>query len=313
MSDRIRIRWPELGQEVTATLALGDNPELCEEFLARLPFAVIQSHPVVSGSSITCWVPYFSTAPMPVTESITDAPPGRLRFSQATGSKISIQYGRGLEPMAQGVLGQVDPDGVTVLPEIGRRVWNNLYWEKERITVEFEHLSSSATSQPDAIDHTLAARLADAAQRIVLDEPADIRRIRTGEVADAGSFGQYFSVWDAAHGLIRDYVVQTLFPLYSGLGKEPLSLVRGAYGLLGTRYHATLRFHGYVELADLAAEFAEFLGTCDEPDEIELVFRHFLDYANRVYSWSHEKFPWYLGMHFPKDSNLDAPGGRWMP
>jgi hypothetical protein len=215
--------------------------------------------------------------------------------------------------MAQGVLGQVDPDGVDLLPGIGRRVWDNLYWEKGRITVELDRVEPATPAPRADVAHPLAARFAAAAAAIVLEEPDDIRRIRTGRVEGAGSFGQYFSVWDAAHGLIRDYVVQTLFPLHAGLAREPLAHVRSAYRLVGARYHATLRYHGFRELAGFATEFDEFLEGCDDVAEVELVLRHLLDYANRIYSWSHEKFPWFLGMHFPKGADVSVPGGRWTP
>ena len=79
---KISIAWPELEVTVGATLAREANPELCEEFTRHLPFGILQSHPVVSGSSVTMWLPYLSTASTRTRESIVDAPIGRIRLSQ---------------------------------------------------------------------------------------------------------------------------------------------------------------------------------------------------------------------------------------
>src|SRR5690606_5965537 len=98
----------------------------------------------------------------------------------------------------------VVPEDLHVLPTVGRLVWDNLYWRKEQLTVEFSTLDARPRKTAP-IDHPIAAMFHAAATHSVLNEPEDIRRIRTGEVESAGSFNQYFSVWDAAHGLIRDY------------------------------------------------------------------------------------------------------------
>ena len=125
MSRKISISWPELGITVPAILCDQGNPELCDEFWRELPFGIVQSHPVVSGSSVTMWLPYLSKAPTPLRESIVDAPLGRIRLSQGSGSKLSIQYGSGLEPAQQAVLGRIAEDHLDVLPTVGREVWEN--------------------------------------------------------------------------------------------------------------------------------------------------------------------------------------------
>ncbi len=312
---RITITWPELDVTVGATLADDANPELCEEFARHLPFGIVQSHPVVSGSSVTMWLPYLSTAPTPAMESIVDAPIGRIRLSQATGSKLSIQYGKGLEPARQAVLGAVDEEHADVLPHVGREVWDNLFWRKQTLTVHFAAAGEPGVAAPAGARrpaHPLAQELADAADAIQLAEPADVARLRSGEVPDAGSFDQYFSVWVAAYGLVRDYVVNTLYPVHAALPERGLETVRAIYATVGATYHSPLRYHGFAELAGFAARFRAVLEESDDPAVVAEVLEQLLRLGNTTYAWAHQQFPWYLGMHFPAPGT-GLPAGRWRP
>jgi hypothetical protein len=298
---------------VGATLAVDANPELCDEFVRHTPFGIVQSHPVVSGSSVTMWLPYLSTAPTPVKEAITEAPIGRIRLSQGTGSKLSIQYGRGLERASQAVLGQVDDHDLGALPGVGREVWDNLYWRKQPLTVHFSVEGDvAASTPPPEPSHPLAREIAAAADAIQLQEPADVARLRSGQVPDAGSFDQYFSVWVAAYGLVRDYVVSTLYPVFTALSGHSLETVRAIYATVGSIYHAPLRYHGYLQLSGFAQRFQALLEERDDPAVVEEVLEQLLRYGNTTYAWSHQAFPWYLGMHFPAPG-AGPPGGVWKP
>src|SRR5262249_38217037 len=120
------------------------NPELCEEFWQHLPFKVLQAHPVVSGESVYAWTPIVSQAPVRHREPIIDCPVGRLRYSQATGNKFSIQYGKGLEPLSQPVLGMVLPEHTAKLPAVGKAAWENVFWRKDLMFVEVSRHGAAA-------------------------------------------------------------------------------------------------------------------------------------------------------------------------
>ncbi|MPZ51742.1 MAG: DUF3830 domain-containing protein [Acidimicrobiia bacterium] len=314
MSGRIRVEWPELDRAVLVDLADDLNPELCQELRSHLPFTVTQEHPVVSGSSLTCWVSYLSKAPMPVTESIVDAPVGRLRFSQKTGSKISIQYGPGLEPVSQGVLGLVRPEDIAALPTIGELVWNNLMWGKKvlrvRYTAEDDEPGEVRTGVSTA--HPLAVRIEGLADSYSDVEPPDLVAIRTGQIEDAGSFGQYFSVIDAANGLVRDLTVHTLYPLYRALDSEAIESVLAIYHHIVSSYRFTLGYHGYRELSDLLASVGDAIDADSSPETVRRILEALLCYTNRLYSWSHHNFPWHLSRGFPKHGSGE-PAGSWEP
>jgi hypothetical protein len=134
----IRLAWEPLGVEVRAEIATDLNPVLCADVLAALPFTVLQDHAVVSGHSMYAWAPLVSVAHTPVTEPICDAPFGRLRFSQATGCKVVIQYGPTTEPLPVPVLGAVIADDLDILAKVGPLIWDSTYQSKKPIWLTVE-------------------------------------------------------------------------------------------------------------------------------------------------------------------------------
>lgn len=135
---RVRLRWEPIGVTVLAALAGDLNAELCAEFVDALPFTVLQDHAVVTGESMYAWTPLTSIAPTPVTERICDAPAGRLRYSQSTGNKLVVQYGRTTETLRTPVLGQVVASDVYALDAVGKAVWESTFRTKELIWLTAE-------------------------------------------------------------------------------------------------------------------------------------------------------------------------------
>ncbi|MEJ2857702.1 MULTISPECIES: hypothetical protein [unclassified Saccharothrix] len=136
----VKLTWQPLGVEVIGELALDLNEQLCEDFVKSLPFTVLQDHAVVSGESMYAWAPIVSVAPTPVRERICDAPVGRLRFSQATGNKLIVQYGPTSETLKSPVLGKVVDGHVDRLAEVGKAVWESTFRSKEHIWLTVELL-----------------------------------------------------------------------------------------------------------------------------------------------------------------------------
>ncbi len=135
---KIRMTWEPLGISVDAYLAVNENPELCNDIIQALPFAIIQDHAVVSGESMYAWAPVVSTAPVHVKERQCDAPQGRIRYSQGTGNKIIVQYGDVTEDIATPVLGEIVPEHVDRLAEVGRQVLKSTFDTKELIWLKVE-------------------------------------------------------------------------------------------------------------------------------------------------------------------------------
>jgi hypothetical protein len=135
---KIEIEWPQYGKKVTATLAVSDNPELCEYVWKHLPFECVQEHGMVTGDIIYCWTPLVNVEPVHVQNLHTESPMGRISYSQGTGNKIIIKYGWCSEDLNAPVLGIVDEDGIEDLKWVGREIWHNTMHEKEIIKVIFK-------------------------------------------------------------------------------------------------------------------------------------------------------------------------------
>lgn len=136
----VRLTWQPLGVEVDAELYCDLNQQLCMDFLKSLPFTVLQDHAVVSGESMYAWAPLVSVAPTPVRERICEAPVGRIRFSQATGNKVIVQYGPTSETLSSPVLGKVIDSHTDRLAEVGKSVWESTFRSKELIWLTVERL-----------------------------------------------------------------------------------------------------------------------------------------------------------------------------
>ncbi|EPX85222.1 hypothetical protein [Salipiger mucosus] len=133
---RITIAFPDLGLSVEAWLADTANPALVAEFRAALPFRVFIDHASVAGESMFAWSPLYSTTPPDVAERVCDAPPGRLRFSQNTGQKFTIQYGETHETIEVAVLGAVQDADLGTLREIGAQVRHATTVTKDLVWME---------------------------------------------------------------------------------------------------------------------------------------------------------------------------------
>ncbi len=148
LNKRIKFHWPELGITAAAVLSDDKNPELCREVWESLPLESIQCHPIVSGASLFSWVPMLSFAEVHFKERIDRAPIGRVRYSQTFGNKIAIQYGSCTEDTYQPVLGQIEPEDIGNIREVGRAAWDSLFFTKKLLRVRC--LKSNNPRLPDS-------------------------------------------------------------------------------------------------------------------------------------------------------------------
>jgi hypothetical protein len=154
--------------------------------------------------------------------------------------------------------------------------------------------SPSGASLADVVE-----RLRVETARITAVEPDEVRRLRTGQLAHrAGSGGQYFSTWDTAAGLLREYAGATLYPLVRLARQnvfEPAAFVTLLEELEapGSRL---LGFYGFPFLERASADLRSALP--GEPNALDEALTALTVYANRLNSWSFHYFPWALGEQF---------------
>ncbi len=314
MGRKVRLSWAEADVSVVAELADEQNPELCEEFWQSLPFTVSQEHPVVSGESIYAWTPLVSTAPVRYKIKIVDCPIGALRYSQSTGNKLSVQYGKGLETTVQPYLGQVVAEDCDKLPELGRIVWENLFWKKGIIHLHIEPVDSEVVKAPaDHVPTELEQELIIRAMSMLENEPEELKEIRRGEVQDTGTYGQYFTAWDFANGMIRDYVMYTIYPMLRLVGTVDPGTISTIYDEYDPPYSSYLGYSGLHEFESFATRVGDALRSATSDEEVRHLLEAYLKYGNRLCAWSYHYFPHYLGIFYRREDLKAEFPGRWAP
>ena len=134
----VKMTWPELGVTIPFQLEDEVNKELCDEFWSNLPLVSIQEHGSVTGKIIYCWVNMLSFAPVHLAQLHTEAPVGRVSYSQGTGNKVIIKYGECSEDCAAPSLGLIAPEYHDLLADTAKKFWDNYAGEKFCYTVKFE-------------------------------------------------------------------------------------------------------------------------------------------------------------------------------
>lgn len=143
MAKKVLMTWPSL--DIRLTMELEDrNPALRDEFWSALDFETIQDHGVVTGKIMYCWAPLVSLAPVQFADWHSRAPYGRVFYSQGTGNKIIVNYGKATEDIDAPVLGQLVGDGLDKLDVIGAASWHSVYTTKELIPVQFSRVGGAA-------------------------------------------------------------------------------------------------------------------------------------------------------------------------
>ncbi len=155
----------------------------------------------------------------------------------------------------------------------------------------------------------LLADLEAETNRIWLDEPEEIKAMRLGVfTSGAGSYDQYFSNLVFINGDMRALSTWiTPSVILGSLDDETFTLEQcqklfAWTNLVFVDFLAYCGFTTYAEFAQRIVAAAEEIASKDEFREVVSAWYR---YANRMYLWVHQVFPWGLGVAFPKLSDED--------
>ena len=142
----VQIEWKELGVSVKAELLTALNPVATEKFKETLPYQSIQSHAVVAGGQMYC--PYCLVLDQMQcnTELMAEQPVGRGNI-ELDFQYLSINYDEITENVPAVALLQVVEEDIPKLKEIGKKILNNLFYEKEYIHVAFTYLGGGGNER----------------------------------------------------------------------------------------------------------------------------------------------------------------------
>lgn len=131
------IEWPELDVKVEVILEDERNANLINEIWENLPMTSVQEHAMVTGKSMYCWVPMISLVDIPYQMVIKETPPGVVSYSQKTGNKMIVRYGKVTEDLMTPIVGFISKEQIAELEKVGTAVWSSYSTDKKPIFVTF--------------------------------------------------------------------------------------------------------------------------------------------------------------------------------
>jgi hypothetical protein len=142
------------------------------------------------------------------------------------------------------------------------------------------------------------------ANRIRLTEPDEVKKIfQYGLIeSQAGSYGQYFSTMVFAEGDCRAltyYNVNNLLFLFD----EPLFTLEHIKKLFRLYVPLSAEFLGYCgfkKLWEFVQAILEVLDDVKSKEELKELITSLAIYVANLHAWVHHRFPWGLGILFPR-------------
>lgn len=308
MNRQILLEWPDLQLSAVAELADDKNPELCDDLWNALPLCSIMNNAVITDGSMYCWLPLLSFAPIHFKERIDQAPVGRLRYSQATGNKLIVQYSQCYEDVNGTVLGAVIPEHVDIIKQVGEKARESIFMTKQELHIKVSRLDGGggAPAKPQVVRPVpcrpevsdLVDRILEKALEATRAEPEENKLARTGRVSGVGSCGQYFSTWEFVYSLTRDLSMYTLYPISHMCRTTQLDVrqLESVYAELEPGYTSVLGSYGLRQLRAFSQEIrALFARQVVTREEFQCIVDAFTLYTNQVAAWAYFYYPWGIG------------------
>jgi hypothetical protein len=138
-------------------------------------------------------------------------------------------------------------------------------------------------------------------------EPDDHKKLRLGLV-EAGAYGQYFSTWETAYSMLRDFTWYTLVPILKLAGDPSFDLdrIKTLLKAFVPRYAEFLSYCGLTGAGEQSGKMIEALETVQSLDDCRHLLNALLAYLNQVTFWAYHYFPWGVGVLFPQRKLEDA-------
>jgi hypothetical protein len=147
-------------------------------------------------------------------------------------------------------------------------------------------------------------------QRIWTTEPREVRAMRLGVfTSGAGSYAQYFSNMVFVNGDMRA-LSSWITPgvVMNAIGDETFSLeqCKSVFRWVNLINVDFLAYCGFTRFGTFVHQVIERFELIETKDELLELVKAWYAYANRMYLWVHQAFPWGLGAAFPLAKADDA-------
>lgn len=146
--------------------------------------------------------------------------------------------------------------------------------------------------------------LQEETDKIWLTEPDEVKRMRLGVFSsDAGSYGQYFSNMVFVNGDMRAIATWVTPGMVLRSLEDPsftLEQCQKIFEWVNQLSVDFLAYCGFVKMGEFVHEIIEAYPQMENKEDLLRVLELWYVYANRLYLWVHQVFPWGLGTAFPK-------------
>jgi hypothetical protein len=169
----------------------------------------------------------------------------------------------------------------------------------------------------------LEQKIEERTKAIWLDEPEDLRRIRSGVVdSGAGSYGQWFTTILFAQSEVRGLCFNAATNVLIIAEDESYTLdqLKKLARVSFTARTGFLNYVGMHELGELFNEYLDLLDSIDSRDAFVRLTRALRQYGVRLHLWSEYSFPWDVGLHLQQltpavadRAAADVAEGPWQP
>ena len=312
-----------------ASLLPADNPAVVDLVLNQLPLSTVLGHVVVSGE--TFWFPTRVVSLEP--GNMVKRQPGDVYYHSA-GQTVVFSYGGITESAKVNKFGRVLQEDFASLRAVGKLVYQQTV-ANEKPTVVRVHVGLIGGScygngglpkelgspVPMSGDdwRAVRSRIEREIDRVWLEEPDEVRKIRLGVVeGGAGSGGQSFSVLVHLETWLVMDGTGIIYRLLQATQSGTLTIDHMRHL---TRTFLTGNFNHWEFLQDLGLpsfrrvgdDYSNVLGTLKSVDEYVELTSSLLVYVTRMHRWIHFIFPWNLGKYFPHRSLEDIEGLPKLP
>jgi hypothetical protein len=146
-------------------------------------------------------------------------------------------------------------------------------------------------------------RLNAETDRVWLTEPDEVKRLRAGySPLGSGAGGQNFSNMVFVNGDMRALSTWiTPGVMLRALQDETYTLkqCQDLFAWINMVNVDFLAYAGFTTFAGLTHEIVRYFPTMKTKEDFQRVLEAWYPYANRMYYWVHQMFPWGLGVAFP--------------
>lgn len=309
---QIEIEWVGINRKVTADLVDTKNPNLCDLLWENLPYNSIQSHALVSGDHLYHVTPIYRLVweQAKYKEDRTKSPDGTVFLSQL--QHLAVKYGVLSEYLPAAPVGQVIPEHIPILKQVGQEMWDAAYRTKQivevRITRKGERPTEFRLATPPACGHAgvdaLVREIHAETQRIWVHPPEELLDIHCGRIkSGAGSRGQYFTTMLFVNGEQRPFGYGAIGGLIKScfntdVSLESLKQIAGNFIKVPAEF---LGYCGFDKQWDFTQRTVAALKDVHEKEDFVTLMSALGLYANCLNGWNLHYFPWIHGEDYKLD------------